>query len=79
MAEVSCRKVLREISNYIEDDLDAGLRAMLERHFSTCRHCTAVLDGTKNVILLSGDQRTFILPAGFSARLKAALLRRSSS
>jgi hypothetical protein len=79
MAEVSCREVLREISNYLEDDLDAGLRAMLGRHFSTCRHCTAVLDGTKNVILLSGDERTFTLPAGFSARLKEALLRRSSS
>ena len=78
MAEVSCREVLREISNYIEDDLDAGLRAMLERHFSTCRHCTAVLDGTKNVILLSGNERTFTLPAGFSARLNEALLRHGS-
>ena len=78
MAEVSCREVLREISKYIEDDLDAGLRAMLKRHFSTCRHCTAVLDGTKNVILLSGDERTFTLPAGFSARLKEVLFRRSS-
>ncbi len=79
MAEVSCREVLKEISNYIEDDLDAGLRAMLERHFSTCRHCTAVLDGTRNVILLSGDKRTFTLPAGFSARLKDVMLRRSAS
>ncbi len=78
MVEVSCREVLRAISNYLEDDLDAGLRAMLERHFSTCRHCTAVLDGTKNVILLSGDERTFTLPAGFSLRLKEALRRRSS-
>ena len=78
MAEVSCREVLREISNYIEGDLDAGLRAMLERHFSECHHCTAVLDGTKNVILLSGDDRTFALPAGFSLRLKEVLLRRNS-
>ncbi|MCI0402820.1 MAG: zf-HC2 domain-containing protein [Acidobacteria bacterium] len=70
--------MLREISNYIEGDLDAGLRAMLERHLSECRHCTAVLDGTRNVILLSGDERTFTLPAGFSRRLKEALLRRAS-
>ncbi|MGH9556898.1 MAG: hypothetical protein ACRD2Y_13855 [Terriglobales bacterium] len=51
---------------------------MLERHFSKCRHCTAVLDGTKNVILLSGDERTFALPEGFSLRLKETLLRRTS-
>ena len=77
MVEVSCREVLREISNYLENDLDAGLRAMLERHFSECRHCTAVLDGARNVVLLSGDERTFALPAGFSLRLKERLLHAS--
>ena len=76
--EVSCREVLREISNYLENDLDAGLRAMLERHFAECRHCTAVLDGTQNVILLSGDHRTFALPSGFSLRLRRTLLRQAS-
>ena len=77
MVEVSCREVLQEISNYIESDLDAGLRAMLERHLAECRHCTAVLNGTRNVIVLSGDDRSFTLPRGFSQRLKEKLLSRT--
>lgn len=77
MVEVSCREVLREISNYIESDLDAGLRAMLERHFAECRHCTAVLNGARNVIVLSGDDRSFTLPPGFSQRLQKKLLPRT--
>jgi anti-sigma factor RsiW len=77
MVEVSCREVLREISNYIEGDLDAGLRAMLERHFAECRHCAAVLSGARNIMVLSGDDRSFTLPSGFSQRLKEKLLPRT--
>jgi hypothetical protein len=67
--EISCREVIEEISNYIEDDLEQGLRERIAEHLKGCRHCTAVLDGTRNVIRLVGDDRTFILPAGFSQRL----------
>jgi hypothetical protein len=67
--EISCREVIEEISNYIEDDLGHSLRERITEHLKGCRHCTAVLDGTRNVIRLVGDDRTFILPAGFSQRL----------
>jgi hypothetical protein len=78
IVEISCREVLREISNYIESDLDPGLRGMIERHFAGCRHCSAVLDGTRNVIVLIGDDRTFSLPTGFSRRLRSLLETQST-
>ena len=64
---VSCEAVWREISNYLEDDMDPGLRSAMEEHFRSCQHCTAVLEGTRNVIRLYGDDRMFELPSGFSA------------
>jgi predicted anti-sigma-YlaC factor YlaD len=70
---LSCREVWREISNYIENDLDLELRAHIEEHLAQCRHCTALLDSTRNLIVLIADERTFHLPAGFSARLRARL------
>ena len=66
---ISCREVIQEISNYIEDDLKEGLRERITEHLKGCHHCTAVLDGARNVILLVCDERTFTLPAGFSQRL----------
>jgi hypothetical protein len=42
----------------------------MEAHFKGCAHCSAVLDGTRNVIQLVGDDRVFDLPKGFSERLK---------
>jgi len=41
----------------------------MKRHFKTCAHCTAVLDGTRNVVGLVGDGRVFQMPEGFSKRL----------
>jgi len=70
---LNCEHVWREISSYIEDDLDPGLRARIEEHLAHCRHCAAVLDSTRNILYLIADERTFELPAGFSKRLHARL------
>ncbi len=71
--EISCYHVWREISNYIEGEIDPELRRRMEEHFKGCEHCAAVLDGTRNVLRLVGDGRTFELPNGFSDRLKQRL------
>ncbi len=66
---IDCMHVFREISNYLEDDIDPAARARMEAHFKVCAHCTAVLDGTRNVLRLIGDGKVFEVPAGFSQRL----------
>ena len=71
--EISCAEVFQELSNYIDGGVDPELRRRMEEHFRTCEHCTAVLDGMRNVVRLVGDSRTFDLPVGFSDRLKKRL------
>jgi anti-sigma factor RsiW len=71
--EISCLHVWREISNYIDGEIDAELRRRMEEHFKGCEHCSAILDGTRNVVRLVGDGRNFDLPSGFSERLKQRL------
>ena len=70
---VSCEEVWREISNYLEGEIHPNLRAAMEEHFRGCKHCTAVLDGTRNVIQLYADERMFEVPLGFSLRLQRRL------
>jgi hypothetical protein len=67
--EISCVEVWREISNYLEDEISPEMRERMESHFKVCAHCTAVLDGTRNVVRLVGDGRVFQMPDGFSKRL----------
>jgi hypothetical protein len=67
--EISCVEVWREISNYLDEEISAELRERMETHFSTCAHCTAVLDGTRNIVGLVGDGMLFQMPEGFNKRL----------
>ena len=71
--EISCSEVWREISNYIDDAVDPELRARMEAHFKVCRHCTAVLDGTRNVVKLVADEAEFEVPAEYGSRLYSKL------
>ena len=67
--EISCLEVWREISNYLDGEVDAELRARMEAHFKACAHCKAVLDGARNVVKLVGDGVEYQVPEGFSKRL----------
>ncbi len=66
---VTCEEVWREISNYLEGDVEPSLRLALEEHVRGCKRCAAVLEGTRNVVQLYGDERMFEVPLGFSHRL----------
>ena len=70
---VNCEQVWHEISNYLDGEVDSELRAAIEEHVRGCQHCTAVLEGTRNVIELYGDERMMEVPLGFSRRLHQRL------
>jgi Putative zinc-finger len=70
---VKCEDVWREISNYLEGDGSPDLRAAIEEHVDECKNCSAVLEGTRNVVQLYGDERMLEVPLGFSHRLHRRL------
>jgi hypothetical protein len=70
---VKCEEVWREVSNYLEGDVSPDLRAAIDEHVRGCKGCTAVLDGTRNVVQLYGDERMLEVPLGFSHRLHRRL------
>jgi len=74
--EIGCLEVIRELSNYIDEDVKPELRADIQAHLSNCAHCTAIYDGLRNTITLMGDGRSFELPSGFSQGLRDKLRRK---
>jgi predicted anti-sigma-YlaC factor YlaD len=70
---IDCRHVWEHISAYIDGDVDALLRAEIDRHLEHCEICSAVMDSTRNVVILLADDRVFEIPAGFSERLHQRL------
>ncbi len=75
---LNCEQVWREVSNYVDGEVDAALRPAMEEHFRTCKRCASVLTGTRNVVALYGDERMLEVPAGFSRRLEKRLARNAA-
>jgi anti-sigma factor RsiW len=70
---VTCELVWREISNYVDGEVSPDFRAAMEEHLRGCQKCSSVLDGTRNVIGLYGEERMHEPPLGFSQRLHRRL------
>jgi len=73
MVVVQCEQVWEQISDYIDGEVDAGLRSALDDHIHGCQRCTSVLNGTRNVVDLYGDERLFKTPMGYSWRSQRRL------
>ena len=76
---VKCEQVWDEISNYLDDEVETSLREAIDEHIHGCERCAAVLEGTRNVIRLYGDERMSDVPLGFSHRLHRRLEESMSS
>ena len=72
---LNCKHVWSYISDYIDGTVNAQVREEIEKHLEHCEICTAVLDSTRNILVLTADDRTFALPVGFSERLHARLAK----
>ncbi len=67
--KLECKRVWEHISGYLDKQLDAELLAAVEKHLESCEVCSAILDSTRNILVLTADDRVYELPAGYSARL----------
>ncbi len=66
---VSCKKVLAELSNYIDGDLEPGLRKQTENHIRWHHRCSVLADSTRKMLYIVGDERIFEVSDGYSDRL----------
>jgi anti-sigma factor RsiW len=70
---IDCKHVWNYISAYLDGALPEETRYTVQRHLEHCEICSAVLDSTRNIIILMADNRIFELPVGFSERLHARI------
>jgi anti-sigma factor RsiW len=74
--EVGCKEFLRELSSYLDEELDAALKKALEAHLEMCHDCRVVFDTTRKTIELYCDGELFPLPDAVHVRLHEALRRK---
>ena len=70
---MNCERVTREVSNYIDGELDASVRVEIELHLQGCEHCTVVVNQVKKTVELFCDEEPVELPGDVRTRLYDAL------
>ena len=70
---IECKHVWNYISDYFDGTLSDEVRETVQKHLDHCELCSAILDSTRNIIILTADDRVFELPVGFSERLHSRL------
>jgi anti-sigma factor RsiW len=70
---LNCKHVWDVISDYLDATLPDEIRSEVQKHLDLCEICSAILDSTRNIIVLTADRRVFELPTEFSDRLHARL------
>jgi MEDS: MEthanogen/methylotroph, DcmR Sensory domain/Putative zinc-finger len=66
---MTCEKVQRELSNYLDRELPVEVCTEMENHFHTCKLCATLLQDTRDIVLALGDERLVDVPPGYSTRL----------
>jgi anti-sigma factor RsiW len=70
---LECKHVWDYISEFLDDSLPPETRELVQKHLANCEICSAILDSTRNILILTADDRVFELPAGYSERLHTRL------
>jgi hypothetical protein len=73
---VNCKKVILELSSYLDGLLDSNMRSDLEMHLSRCTDCRIVVDTCRKTIQIFCNSEPVPLPDDVRKRLHTALLDR---
>ncbi len=74
---LTCKEFLQELSDYLDENCEAEVRAKLEQHIALCPNCWVVCDTTKKTIQIYRGVDPYQMPAGVHDRLIAALHKRT--
>jgi len=73
---VNCKRVILELTSYLDGVLDSTMRIDLEQHLSRCTDCRLVVDTTRKTIQIFCNSEPVPLPEDVRKRLHSALLDR---
>ena len=76
---MNCKGVIREISDYLDGELELSAKQELEHHLEDCGDCKMVVDQTRLAVDVFCDSEPIELPPDVKSRLHDALRRKLSA
>ena len=75
---MNCKGVIREISDYLDGELELAVKQELEQHLERCEECKLVVDQTRLTVDVFCGSEPVDLPPDVQSRLHEALRRKFS-
>ena len=76
---LTCKDFLSELSDYLDETIDAAQRTMLERHITECPNCWVIADTTRKTIQIYKGMEPYPIPADVEGRLMQALEKKMAA
>ena len=76
---LTCKDFLSELSDYLDESLDAGLLAKLEQHITECPNCWVIADTTRKTIRIYKGMEPYPIPSDVESRLMRALEKKMAA
>jgi anti-sigma factor (TIGR02949 family) len=73
---VTCKQVIRQLSEFLDGELSAELTESLQHHLEHCEDCRLVVDTTRKTIEIYCNTEPLPLPEGVRERLERAMAER---
>ncbi|MFQ5927120.1 MAG: anti-sigma factor family protein [Terriglobia bacterium] len=73
---MNCKQLMRELTDYLDGQLDPAVVKTLEQHLSDCDDCHIVVDTTRKTIELYCNCQPLPLPLDVRQRLDRALAQK---
>ena len=70
---LTCKDFLQELTDYLDENLDAEIRARLEKHITECPNCWVIADTTRKTIKVYKGMEACEIPPDVESRLMRAL------
>jgi anti-sigma factor RsiW len=76
---LTCKQFLEELSDYLDESVDAEIRSKLEEHIMECPNCWVICDTTKKTVQIYKGMEPYRVPEDVERRLMAALEKKMAA
>ena len=76
---LTCKDFLNELSDYLDEAIDAELRSKLETHITECPNCWVIADTTRKTVKIYKGMEPHSIPPDVESRLMQALEKKMAA
>ena len=75
---VTCKQLLEDLNDFLDEALDGMTRAQLEQHLGRCPNCQVIVDTTRKTVRVFKGLEPCPIPAEVQSRLWAAIEKKAA-